>query len=55
MVQHKDKPEGVQVTIEILQNLPREKLQEISAKASTYREEDVVEIWDEIIEKWYDK
>ena len=48
-------PEGVQVTIEILENLPEDFLKEFKEKSLMYPNEPSLEIWKEIINNWFDK
>ena len=55
MTEHKELPEGVQVAIELLQNVPPELLEEFSSKVAMFRDENPIDIWNEIIEKWYRK
>jgi len=54
MTKHKDLPEGVQVAIEILQNVPREMIHEF-IEACQFSSKDEYEHWKEHVEKWYSK
>jgi len=55
MKQHKDQPEGVQVAIEILQNIPLPMLDQYHSTIKLNPEKDPQLIWNEIVDVWYKK
>jgi hypothetical protein len=50
---HIEHPEGIQESIELLENLPKEMLFDFSEKASMYPTIPIHEIWEEVINHWY--
>jgi len=46
-------PEGIQITIEILENLPEDFLKEFKEKSMMYPYESSLMIWKEVINKWF--
>lgn len=47
-------PEGIQVTIEILENLPEDFLIEYKYKLKMYPHESSLNVWKEVIKNWFD-
>ena len=55
MIEHKDLPEGVQIAIEILQNIPEDMLDTFQGRVILNPEKDPKLLWDEIVEEYYKK
>ena len=55
MPAHKDLPEGIQIAIEILQNVPEEMLIAFLDRVVLLPEIDPQTHWNQIVEEWYNK
>lgn len=55
MTEHSEHPEGVQVAIEILQNVPDGLLEDFAYNTELEPDYGLKDAWEDLVNKWYGK